>query len=161
MKNRIVQAYKQAPWRIQLQWIGLFLLALILVAAVTGIYLSVSAHAAATGRSIQSYERQITNINNEIAVLTTKHAEINAGSNMQARAIELGFQSMDPKTAVYLEIPGYDPGARLVLAPPRVSMITESPIIRSSYRISLWDWFTSQIWQPNPGVLIPEEKPVP
>ena len=159
MKNRIVQAYKQAPWRIQLQWIGLFLLALILVASVTGIYLSVSAKAAATGRSIQSYERRTTNINNEIAVLTTKHARINAGRNMHARAEELGFQLMDPKEAVYLEIPGYDPGARLVLASPRVSMITESPIIRSAYRISLWDWLTKQIWQPNSEVSIPEEEP--
>ena len=53
MKNRLLQAYKQAPWRIQIQWIGLFLLGLVLVASIIGLYLSISAQAAASGRSIQ------------------------------------------------------------------------------------------------------------
>ena len=48
MKKKQIQAYKQTPWRVQLQWIGLFLLGLILVAAITGIYLSINAQAAGT-----------------------------------------------------------------------------------------------------------------
>ena len=63
------------------------------------------------------------------------------------RAEELGFKLIDPKTAVYLEIPGYDPENYVTLAPPRVSLISESPIIRSSYKVSLWDWFMERIWQ--------------
>jgi len=57
MKNRLLQAYKQAPWRVQLQWIGLFLLGLVLVAGITGLYLNISAQAATAGRKIQSLSR--------------------------------------------------------------------------------------------------------
>lgn len=147
MKNRIIQAYKQAPWRIQLQWIGLFLLGLVLIASITGIYLSISAQAAASGRKIQSLERQINNINNEIAELTAELAAAKSIESMQSRAQALGYVHLDPRAAVYLEIPGYNPHAELVLAPPRVNIITESPSLLSSYRTSLWDWLVHNIWR--------------
>ncbi|MDY6847222.1 MAG: hypothetical protein SVP52_08815 [Chloroflexota bacterium] len=151
MKNRILQAYRQAPWRIQIQWIGLFLLGLVLIAAVTGLYLNISAQAATAGRKIQSLERDIDDINNEIADLTTELAKAESIENMEARAKDLGFKLIDPNRAVYLEIPGYNPNADLVLAPPRINIISESPIVKSSYKISLWEWFANQIWHPLEG----------
>lgn len=147
MKNKIIQAYKQAPWRIQLQWIGLFLLCLVLVAAITGLYLNISAQAATAGRGIQYLKSVIDEITNEIADLTTQLAKAKSSENMNKRAEELGFTRIDPREAVYLEIPGYDPNQELVLAPPRVNIIQESPIVQSSYKISLWDWFVERIWQ--------------
>lgn len=149
MKNRILQAYKQAPWRIQLQWIGLFLLGLVLIAAVAGLYLNISAQAATAGRKIQSLEHNIDEINNEIAELTTELAKANVTRNMKTRAKELGFQLIDPEEAVYLEIPGYNPNADLVLAPSRVNIIPQTPLVQSSYKISLWDWFVEKIWNPS------------
>jgi hypothetical protein len=149
MKNRILQAYKQAPWRVQLQWIGLFLLGLVLVAAVAGLYLNISAQAATAGRNIQFLESNIDDINNEIAELTTELARVTVTRNMKQRAEELGFKLIDPKQAVYLEIPGYNPHADLVLAPPRVNIIPQSPVVQSSYKISLWDWFVEKIWVPS------------
>ncbi len=146
MKNRILQAYKQAPWRTQLQWMGLFLLGLVLVSAITGLYLNISAQAATAGRKIQSLENDIDEINNKIAERTAELASIRSAKNMLARAEELGFSLMDAKQAVYLEVPGYDPNPDLELAPPRVNVISESPIIRSSYKSSLWDWFVERIW---------------
>jgi len=151
MKNPILQAYKQAPWRIQLQWIGLFLLGLVLIASITGIYLSISGQAAASGRKIQSLESQISNINNEIADLTAELAAARSIDNMMARAKDLGYVPLNPHEAIYLEIPGYDPHADLVLAPPRVNIITESPTVLSSYRMSLWDWLSQNIWQTSSG----------
>jgi len=149
MKNRILQAYKQAPWRVQLQWIGLFLLGLVLIAAVAGLYLNISAQAATAGRRIQYLEGNITDVNNEIAELTTELAMVMSTSNMKNRAEELGFKLIDPKESVYLEIPGYNPNADLVLAPPKVNIIPQSPVVHSSYKISLWDWFVEKIWNPS------------
>ena len=146
MKNRLLQAYRQAPWRIQLQWIGLFLLGLVLVAAVTGLYLNISAQAATAGRKIQYLESEISDINNRIAELTTDLAIAKSSDNMSRQAEELGFRVIDPNQAIYLEIPGYDPNADLVLAPPRVNTISDTPIVRSSYKTSLWEWFVKQIW---------------
>ena len=146
MKNRIIQAYKQAPWRIQLQWIGLFLLGLVLIASLTGIYLSINAQAASAGRNIQGLESDIDNINNEIASLTTDLAIARSTERMLSRAKELGFTLRQPGQALYLEIPGYDPNTALLLAPPRVNTIIEAPTVRQSYKLSLWDWLTDTIW---------------
>lgn len=161
MKNRILQAYKQAPWRVQLQWIGLFLLELVLVASVAGLYLNISAQAATAGRNIQFLESNIDDLNNEIAELTTELARVTVTSSMKERAEELGFKLIDPKQAVYLEIPGYNPNADLVLAPPRVNIIPQSPVVQSSYKISLWDWFVEKIWNPSNNRLGIEEGVTP
>ena len=146
MKKSPLQAYKQSPWRIQLQWIGLFLLGLVLVAAITGVYLSISAQAATTGRKIQFIENDIDEINNEIADLTTVLASTRSTEKMLTKAKDLGFKLMNTNEAKYLEIPGYDPETDLVLAPPRVNIIAESPILKSAYKSSLWDWFVKQFW---------------
>jgi hypothetical protein len=161
MKNRILQAYKQAPWRIQIQWIGLFLLGLVLIASITGVYLSVSAQAAASGRKIQSLESEIDTINNEIAELTSDLAQARSVDRMKSKAESLGYVPLDPHQAVYLEIPGYDPNADLVLAPPRVNIIVESPSVLSAYRTSLWDWLVQNIWQPPSLGIQPEGEVMP
>jgi len=146
MKNRILQAYRQAPWRIQLQWIGLFLLALVLIAAIAGVYLNISAQAATAGRQIQFIESDVEQINNEIAELTADFARVKSSETLKQKAEALGFHRMNADQAVYLEIPGFDPEESLVLAPPRIYIIAESPVLRPSYRASLWDWFQDQIW---------------
>lgn len=161
MKNQILQAYRQAPWRIQLQWIGLFLLALVLIAAIAGVYLNISAQAATAGRQIQFIESDIDQVSNEIAELTAELARAQSTDTLKQKAEALGFQRMTSGQAVYLEIPGFDPEEKLVLAPPRRNLIVESPVLRPSYRNSLWDWFQDQIWpsedsgSTNEGGLLP------
>lgn len=161
MKKKPLQAYKQTPWRIQLQWIGLFLLGLVLVAAITGVYLSINAQAAATGRKIQFIENDIDEITNEIAELNTDLASTRSTQNMQDKAKELGFKLMDTKLAKFMEIPGYDPGKELELAPARVNIIAESPIVKSSYKSSLWDWFVKQFWYISDNPTLSEGETVP
>jgi len=151
MKKNLLQAYKQAPWRIQLQWIGLFLLGLVLVSAITGVYLSISAQAATSGRMIQSLESDKAEISNEIAELTAELAEAKSSENMISRAKNLGFKLINPRNAVYLVVPGYNPETDLVLAPPRVNIISESPVIKNAYKSSLWTWFIDQIWPNSTG----------
>jgi len=151
MKKNILQAYKQAPWRVQLQYIGLFLLGLVLVSAIMGVYLSISSQAATAGRRIQGLEDDMDEINNEIAALTTTLAEKTSTKAMQTRAEAMGFKLMNVNQAVYLEIPGFNPNEDLVLAPPRVNVVVEAPILREAYRTTLWDWFMEQIWDVSTG----------
>ena len=146
MKNRLLQAYEQAPWRVQMQWIGLFLLALVILAALAGLYLNINSKAATAGRSIQFLESNIEAINNNIAELTTDLAEAKSIERMKTRARELGFTLINPQSAVYLQVPGYVPEDEMVLAPPRVNIINETPIIQSAYKDSLWDWLAKNIW---------------
>lgn len=151
MKKNILQAYKQAPWRVQLQYIGLFLLGLVLISAIMGVYLSISSQAATAGRRIQSLEDDMDEIHNEIAELTTTLAQKTSTTVMQTRAEAMGFRMMNVNEAVYLEIPGFDPHADLVLAPPMVNIVVEAPILREAYKTTLWDWFMKQIWYASTG----------
>lgn len=146
MKNRLLQAYKQAPWRVQMQWTGLFLLALVILAALAGLYLNINSKAATAGRNIQFLESNIEDVNNQIAELTTDLAEAESTERMMTRAKELGFTLINPQSAIYLKVPGYIPEDDLVLAPPRVNIINETPIIQSAYKDSLWDWLAKNIW---------------
>jgi cell division protein FtsL len=138
--QRIFQAYKQAPWRTQLQWSGTFLLVLVTVVLIAGLYLSISARAATAGLEIQSLEllkeessRNMADLRNQLAFLTSE-------AQMAKRAKDLGFRRKDASAPVYLVIPGYT-GRKLALLapPPGLDMITQ-PILKPAYTQSLWEW---------------------
>jgi hypothetical protein len=139
----------------------MFLLAVVLISAVAGVYLSINSQAAAAGREIQSLEYQISEMNKEIAELRVDLAIERSTEKMTTRAEALGFKLIDPKEAVYLRVPGYDPDDELILAPPRVNIISESPTLQSSYKLSLWDWFVDNIWKMTGGFSNQKEEVTP
>ncbi len=149
MKTNFLHAYQQAPWRTQLQWIGIFLLILVIIAAVAGVYLSVSERAATTGRQIQNLEEEITLLEIENNDLASQLASIKSIKNMQARVEDLDMVRVDPQQALYLEIPGYVPKEAAVLAPPARSETRETPVLLPEFTASLWDWFLSKLSQPQ------------
>ncbi len=140
MTNHLIQAYRQAPWRIQLQWIGIFLLALVVVAGVAAIYLNVSERAATTGREIQSLESDGTEIESQIADLETKLANLTSAVQMEKRAQELGFVLVQSDQVTYLSIPGYTDRPLAELAPAPGPDLVATPLIRPNYTESLWEW---------------------
>jgi len=107
MKTKFLQAYKQAPWRTQLQWIGIFLLILVIIATIAGVYLSMSEKAAATGRQIQNLEAEINTLDLEINDISSQLASITSIKNMEERVKDLDMVQLDPQQALYLEVPGY------------------------------------------------------
>jgi cell division protein FtsL len=147
--QRFTQAYSQAPWRKQVQLIGLFLLGLILIALVAGIYLNVTARAATIGRSIQGMRNTIENLERGNADLESQLASLTSNREMQARASELGFHPLDSEEEVfYVVVPGYveRQAASMDAAPaptlPRVR--TLSP----DYTQSLFDWLRERVFEP-------------
>lgn len=140
MTDHFIQAYKQAPWRTQLQWIGLFLLFLVLVASVASIYLNVSASAAAAGREIQSLEDETTNIERSIADLETRLAIQTSAAVMQKRAEALGFSNTEWDDPLFITIDGYSGRHAAVMAPPPGPGMVIQPVIKAAYTQSLWDW---------------------
>lgn len=140
MTNPLVQAYKQAPWRTQVQWIGLFLLFLVIIAAVASIYLNVSASAAAAGREIQGLEDTTVTIERSIADLETDLAQQTSAATMLARAKEMGFEQTEWDNPLFVTIPGYAGRQAAVLAPPPDPGLVVQPVIRQAYTQSLWDW---------------------
>ena len=146
MKKNLLQAYKQAPWRTQLQWIGIFLLVLVGVAVVAGVYLMISGRSAATGRHIQSLEAEISALEMEISDLKTQYAEVSSAKSLSERAESLNMTILDPLEAMYIEVPGYVPPSEPVLAPPPAVEEISTPVLLPEFTASLWDWLRLKVF---------------
>ncbi|HML40894.1 MAG TPA: hypothetical protein PKD23_09440 [Bellilinea sp.] len=141
MNQKIIQAYRQAPWRVQLQWIGVFLLVLVVAIGASGIYLYVSAQATAAGANIHSLEIQREELNIRIADLRTQLAYANSAVVMEVRAEKLGFRHAQQEDLIYLAVPGYTGRAPVFLAPPPTTTSDSQSLIKQAYKQSLWEWF--------------------
>src|SRR5512132_2599268 len=107
--TQIIHAYRQAPWRVQRQWIGAFLLGVVAVAMIAALYLDVTARAAVAGREIQEMRIQITTIQRENADLETQLADLTSTAVMQKRAEVLGYRPVQPGELDYVPVPGFVP----------------------------------------------------
>jgi hypothetical protein len=139
-KIDISQAFKQAPWRSQIQLVGLFLLGLVIVLLVSGIYLTISGQAAEAGLRTYNlnYDRQT--LERTIADSKAQLALISSSSVMEQRAAALGFVAADPSSVVYVSVPGYTGRQTAILAPPPGITQTQGAVVKNEYRESLWDW---------------------
>ena len=160
--HQLTHAYSQAPWRKQMYMIGVILLFLVSAAIVAGIYLNVTARAAAIGRQIQEMqvrvygyhyltgdagenyvpieelEQIIANLNSQLAYLTSY-------SNMQERVKELNLTPIASDHIEYIEIPGYVERQTTSLAPPPVPVVVSASVIDPQFKESLFDWVTEQV----------------
>ncbi len=150
MKTKFLQAYEQAPWRKQLQWIGVFLLILVSLAVIAGIYLSISGQAAATGRRVQNLEMQVESLKLEINDLSTQLAEISSARALNERLKGTDMVTLDPAQALYVEVPGYLPEEKIALAPPPSPEKASAVELLPEFTASLWDWLRSYTWKPAP-----------
>ncbi len=160
--HQLTHAYSQAPWRKQMYMIGVILLLLVCAAIVAGIYLNVTARAAAVGRQIQEMqvrvygyhyltgdtgetyvpieelEQKIANLNSQLAYLTSY-------SKMQERVKELNLNPITSDRIEYIEIPGYVDRQTTSLAPPPVPVVVNASIIDPQFKESLFEWVTDQV----------------
>ena len=142
--TQIIHAYRQAPWRIQRQWIGAFLLAVICAAMVAALYLDVTARTAVAGREIQEMRIVITTVQRENADLETQLADMTATEVMQRRALELGYRPVLPGELDYVAVPGFvTPEPDILLAAKDASPRIES--MPAEYTQSLLEWFDDRI----------------
>lgn len=156
--QNITQAYSQAPWRKQLQWIGLFMLALIIVAMVAGIYLSVSAQASTAGREIQIMYAEMEDIRRNIEDMESQIAYLVSNSEMEKRAEELGFLPVESDEIFYILVPGYIKPDQANLAEPPGLTLPAIPTISPEYTQSLVDWLSERVFDPA-SPLVQEVEP--
>ena len=142
--EKFSQSYSQAPWRKQLQFIGLFSLFLVFVALIAGIYLSVSAQAAKVGRSIQNMQRETEAMDLEIENLQAQLALIKTADEMERKAEDLGFSKVQVDEIVYLKISGYYEPQGVVLAPYQGRTITGAKVMPEKFTESLFTWLRRQ-----------------
>ena len=142
--TQIIHAYKQAPWRVQRQYVGAFLLVVIGIAMIAALYLQVTAGAARAGREIQEMRFEITAIQRANADLETQLANLTSTTEMERRALELGFRPVKPGELDYVAVPGFvAPEPAILLA---AEDVTEYFLpLPSEYSQSLIEWFDERI----------------
>jgi hypothetical protein len=142
--NHLVHAYKVAPWRVQRQWIGNGLLAVVALAMVAALYLDVTSQAAIAGREIQDLTASIETSQQVSSDLQTRLASLTSAHVMEQRALEIGFRPMGSGDAEYLVVPGYsvlEPDILSSVPVPQLSALTVPP----EYNESLLDWADKKI----------------
>ena len=139
--TQIVQTVRQANWRVQRQWIGLFLLGLVLIAMVAGIYLNITVRATLAGREIQMLQADIATNTRAISDYETQLASLSSVEAMQKRADTLGFNPAEPGDITYVFVPGYSADQVVNLASPKAQTVQAYPIL-PAYTESLFDWLT-------------------
>jgi cell division protein FtsL len=142
--TQLIHAYKQAPWRVQRQYVGAFLLVVIGLAMIAALYLQVTARAAATGRNIQEMRLQVTAIQRGNADLETQLAKLTSAAEMQRRALELGFRPVTPGELDYIAVPGFvAPEPEILLKAVDAGYFPQP--MPEEYSQSLIEWFNERL----------------
>ena len=142
--TQIIHAYKQAPWRVQRQYVGAFLLTIIVASMIAALYLQVTAGAARAGREIQEMRFEITTIQRANADLETQLANLTSTTEMERRALELGFRPVKPGELDYVAVPGFVAPEPAILL--EAEDVTEYALpLPSEYSQSLIEWFDERI----------------
>lgn len=149
---RIKQAYSQTPWRKQIQGMGMFLSVLILGALVAIVYLSVTSRTAAFGRKIQYTQHQIEIVEREIAEKQSSLAQLTSASEMERRAVEMGFRPVGSGQILYLVVDGYQERQAPQMAPDAQPMIVNVDIISPAFTESLLEWIQELIYLPPTSI---------
>ena len=145
--ENITKAYSQAPWRRQWQIIGLVSLVLVLIAMIAGIYLNISAQATAVGRDIQSMQATTIAVDRENEDLQSRLALILSSTEMEARAVSLGFMPIPPDQILYLNVPGYEERQPVVLAPSNERNVIGARYMPPEYTESIFEWLAVRVRQ--------------
>jgi hypothetical protein len=145
--TQIVQKVRQAHWRVQRQWIGLFLLGLVAVSMVAGIYLNVTVRATLAGREIQMLQSTLIDDRQANSDLETQLAGLTSVGSMQQRAEAMGFHPAETSDITYVVVPGYTPQTAVDMSQPEVASQGRSqrPILLPDYSESLFDWITRKL----------------
>ncbi len=145
MNKRWIQAYKEAPWRVQVKRIAAFLSAMIAIAIVAGLYLNITAQTAAAGVEARKLEKQRDELMRQNSDLRTQLGFMSSRVEMERRARELGYEPVNPDQLEYMVIEGYPGRDSIRLASPPSPLQTSRPLLKPDYTQSLGEWLMNKM----------------
>ncbi len=143
--DQILRAFRQAPWRKQVQTVAVLSIALLIIAVIGGFYLAAASRAGTAGRDVQRLEGRKAELIQENDELRAKLAELRSITRLADRARALGFAPAQMEQVEYLPVKNY-PQPALVEAPPPEPV--EGP--PRAAVVSPGDWLAEQ-WQSLTG----------
>ena len=153
MARKSKQAYKQAPWRRQIQSIGLSLLPVVAIAVIISLYLIVSAQAATAGLLIMNLHYEEEEILRTIANQRTQLGWVTSYSQMQKRAERMGYEPAQESNLHYITIAGYQSQNAVLIAPPPGIENESAPLVNEWYNQSLSNWFLNTFFIASSNVI--------
>jgi hypothetical protein len=148
--NHLTHAYRQAPWRVQRQWAGAFLLGVLALAMISGLYLDVTSQTAIIGREIQGLRFRTIEAQHMNADLQTRLATLLSTDSMETRALALGFRPAEAGEIHYLVVPGYVRPSGVSLA--AITSTVTTPSTPPEYTQSLLEWISEYLETPASGI---------
>lgn len=145
MRNRHTQAFKQAPWRVEMRSAGGTMLWLTALLVIGGMYLTVSSNVAQAGRRVMTLESRRQELLQSTADLRANLAELTTPERLLERAGSLGFKPAGPDDIEYLEVEGYALGPAFVAPRPLGSLEQGSAGLSPSYTETLGAWLSRLI----------------
>lgn len=140
-RKKFNQAFPQAPWRSQIQLLGLFLLFLVAVAVVAVFYLNVTARAVEAGRDIQVMQATISALEYENASLQSELADQYSYEVMLDRADRLGFELGSTEEKDFLVVDGYTgPEIPMLASSERPALTADESALPAEYFESVIAW---------------------
>jgi len=146
--RNFTQAYSQAPWRKQLQWIGIFLTVLAAFLLAASVFISVTSRTAAVGKEIQRLRLQAESLELEIANMQSQLAVLTSAANLKERALAMGFRPATPEEVIYINVPGYT-GSAIILENTHQMTAVTRPELSTAFTQSWVDWFVRQFRPPK------------
>ena len=136
------QAFKQAPWRLQVLTTSRTALWIVGVVVLGGVYLAVNSKVASAGRELLVLERRHELLVRTNGELNATYAGLISPEFMMERASYLGFRPALPTEIQYVQVEGYMVSEGFQAPLPLTSDEERQGMLSPSYTETLGDWFS-------------------
>ena len=107
--QKIIEAYRNTPWRQQTQMLGLFAVFGFVAALVMIVYIWLTSMAGTYGLKVQEYQGTARELEKQIENKKALLANLEVTSSLTERAEDAGFKVADPNRIRYLQVEGVEP----------------------------------------------------
>ena len=136
------QAFKQAPWRLQILNTSRTALCIVGLVVLGGVYLAVNAKVARAGRELLVLEKRHESLVRIHGELDAAYAGMISPEIMMERAAYLGFRPALPDEVHYLTVDGYEIMQEFEAPRPLKSEEPRQAMLSPSYTETLGDWLS-------------------
>lgn len=140
-----IQAYRQAPWRVQTRLLSIGLAAVFGIMAMLGLFIFTGAQAAEAGLRVQSLIHDRDDLLRRLETQGGELARKQSEDWMRERALQLGFVPATADEIEYLPLPPMTPKEPEYVSPTSF-LYSEQPVSLSpAYRETLLEWILQMI----------------
>jgi len=145
VRRRRKQAFRQAPWRLQVRLTSGAVLPVITLLVVAGIYLAVNAKVATAGREVLTLEDRRADLQRSNAELMTTLAQLTSPARLMERATAAGFRPAGPDEIDYVVVDGYAPPPDFIAPSPPSSPSEGMTALSPAFTETLGEWLSRRL----------------